>query len=59
MHQSPLKQFAGRRDKYGVVDSGDAEAERRMFRASQPKARRHSRDEDGRDQRSKSQHPRG
>jgi hypothetical protein len=59
MHQSPQKQLAGRRDKYGVYDSADAEAERRMYRASQPKARRHSRDEESREQRSKSQHPRG
>jgi hypothetical protein len=59
MHQSPLKQPAGRRDKYGVYDSADAEAERRMFRASQPKARRHSREDGDREQRARSQHPRG
>ena len=60
MHQSPQKQLAGRRDKYGVYDSADAEAERRMYRSAQPKARRHARDEDTRETRGKHlQHPKG
>ena len=60
MHQSPQKQLAGRRDKYGIYDTTDAEAERRLHRGSQPKARRHARDEEPRESRGKHhQHPRG
>ena len=40
MHQSPQKQFAGRRDKYADMDLNDAKAERRSQRGSQPKARK-------------------
>lgn len=58
MHQSPQK-LVNRREKYGDLDAGDAEAERRLYRGTQPKARKISyRDEAPREQRSK-QHPRG
>lgn len=42
MHQSPQKLPATRREKYADFDNGDAdtEAERRTYRASQPKARK-------------------
>jgi hypothetical protein len=40
MHQSPEKKLAKRRDKYVELDLSDSEAERRLYRASQPKARR-------------------
>jgi hypothetical protein len=40
MHQSPQKQWARRRDKPADLADTDAEAERRLFRATQPKARR-------------------
>lgn len=46
MHQSPQKKLANRRDKYTdlylaeAATDADAESERRMYRASQPKARR-------------------
>jgi hypothetical protein len=40
MHQSPQKQLLQRRDKYGDVDASSAEAERRLYRGSQPKARK-------------------
>ncbi|MDB5872997.1 MAG: hypothetical protein JWQ07_2439 [Ramlibacter sp.] len=40
MHQSPQKKSAGRRDKYADQDLPDAQAERRLQRGSQPKARK-------------------
>jgi hypothetical protein len=40
MHQSPEKKLAKRRDKYADLDLTAAEADRRLYRASQPKARR-------------------
>jgi hypothetical protein len=42
MHQSPQKQWSRRRDKPANLDltDTDAEAERRLFKATQPKARR-------------------
>jgi hypothetical protein len=40
MHQSPQKQLVPRRDKYGEVDASSVEAERRLFRGNQPKARK-------------------
>jgi hypothetical protein len=42
MHQSPLKHFPQRRDKFVDFESlaGDANAERRSHRGGQPKARR-------------------
>jgi hypothetical protein len=52
MHQSPEKKLAKRRDKYVEIDllDTDGEADRRLHRASQPKARRFAlRDEAGRD----------
>ena len=49
MHQSPQKKLAKRRDKYTDFDlSEDTDVERRLYRASQPKARRFVfRDESG------------
>jgi hypothetical protein len=49
MHQSPQKQVPLRRDRHAAYDllETDAMAERRMFRAAQPKARKHARDDDG------------
>jgi hypothetical protein len=62
MHQSPLKQIgAPRREKYAAFEAleGDAEAERRLYRGTQPKARKfHPREDDAREERSR-QHPRG
>ena len=50
MHQSPEKKLANRREKYIDLELMDAEAERRLYRASQPKARRFAlRDEPDRD----------
>lgn len=50
MHQSPEKKLAKRRDKYVDFDLSDSDADRRLYRASQPKARRFSlRDEPGRE----------
>jgi hypothetical protein len=42
MHQSPQKEWSRRRDKPADLDltDTDAEAERRLLRAAQPKARR-------------------
>ena len=40
MRQSPQKQLLQRRDKYGDVEASSAEAERRLYRGSPPKARR-------------------
>ena len=51
MHQSPQKQLVARRDKYGELDASSAEAERRLYRGTQPKARK-LRDEAPREQRS-------
>jgi hypothetical protein len=47
MHQSPLKQTTARRDRHVGQDwlELDAEAERRMFRAAQPRARKAAREE--------------
>jgi hypothetical protein len=50
MHQSPKKQLVPRRDKYGDVEATSAEAERRLYRGSQPKARK-SRSESPREER--------
>ncbi len=47
MHQSPQKELPGRREKYAEFDPSDAQAERRLFRCSQPKARKFSLREDG------------
>ena len=51
MHQSPQKQLVPRRDKYGDLDASSAEAERRLYRGTQPRARK-LRDEAPREQRS-------
>jgi hypothetical protein len=40
MHQSPQKQLVPRRDKYGEVEASNVEAERRLYRGNQPKARK-------------------
>jgi hypothetical protein len=57
MHQSPEKKLAKRRDKYVEFDLGDAEADRRLYRASQPKARRYAlRDEPDRELRQDKSH---
>lgn len=60
MHQSPQK-LVNRREKYADLDTGDAEAERRLHRGTQPKARKFSlRDESPRELRAGGkQHPRG
>lgn len=58
VHQSLQKHRPGRRDKYGVYDTWDAQAERRMYRGGAPKARRDAREEEGREARGKQQHPR-
>jgi hypothetical protein len=42
MHQSPEKKLAKRREKYLEFDVADGEAERRLYRASQPRARRYA-----------------
>ncbi|WP_143762928.1 hypothetical protein [Ramlibacter tataouinensis] len=42
MHQSPQKELPGRREKYAEFDPGDAQAERRLYRGMQPKARKFS-----------------
>jgi hypothetical protein len=42
MHQSPEKKLAKRREKYLEFDLADAEAERRLYRATRPKARRYA-----------------
>ena len=63
MHQSPLKQLGGpRREKYAASEfaDGDSEAERRLQRGSQPKARKFQlRDEVPRGERGGRQYPRG
>ena len=46
MHQSPQKLAPRRRDKYGEYDTTDAQAERRMFRGAQPRARRFAQRDD-------------
>jgi hypothetical protein len=46
MHQSPQKPLARRRDKYPDLDLADLEAERRLHRDNQPKARKFSLRED-------------
>jgi hypothetical protein len=49
MHQSPEKKLAKRHDKYVEFDLIDSEADRRLYRASQPRARRYAlRDESDR-----------
>lgn len=59
MHQSPQKYFAGRREKY-ELDTGDGEADRRLHRGTQPKARKFQRRDEGlREERGNSRHPRG
>jgi|GEM_PF-4106151 len=59
MHQSPQK-LVNRREKYADFDTGDAEAERRLHRGTQPKARKFSlRDEAPREPQRGKQHPRG
>jgi hypothetical protein len=41
MHQSPQRKLAKRRDKYTDFDlSEDTDADRRLYRTTQPKARR-------------------
>ena len=40
MHQSPQKNLGGRRDKYADSGFDTGEADRRMYRDSQPKARK-------------------
>lgn len=62
MHQSPQKKLAKRRDKYTDFDlaglDADSRAERRLYRATQPKARRFAlRDEIGREPRWERQDP--
>ena len=47
MHQSPQKHFAGRREKYADAELTDTQAERRLHRGSQPKARKFSPREEG------------
>jgi hypothetical protein len=48
MHQSPQKLLPARREKYAEFD--EAEADRRMYRGAQPKARKSSmRDESPRE----------
>jgi hypothetical protein len=48
MHQSPQKLLPARREKYAEFD--EAEADRRLYRGAQPKARKFSfRDESQRD----------
>jgi hypothetical protein len=57
MHQSPEKKLAKRRDKYVEFAWSDAEADRRLYRASQPKARRYAlRDEPDREPRQDKSH---
>jgi hypothetical protein len=57
MHQSPEKKLAKRRDKYIEFDLGESEADRRLHRASQPKARRFAlRDEPDRELRPDKSH---
>jgi hypothetical protein len=53
MHQSPQKKLAKRRDKYSNFDlSEDTDSDRRLYRSTQPKARRFAfRDELGREPR--------
>jgi hypothetical protein len=59
MHQSPEKKLAKRRDKYVDFELTDSEADRRLYRASQPKARRSVlRDESARGRQDKSHWPR-
>jgi hypothetical protein len=61
MHQSPQKMVGGSREKYAGLDAAEAdgEADRRMHRASQPKARKFPlREELAREERAARQHPR-
>jgi hypothetical protein len=46
MHQSPEKKLAKRRDKYVDFDVTHADANRRLYRSSQPNARKFARRED-------------
>jgi len=58
MHQSPQKQFAGRRDKYADFELADLQAERRLQRENQPKARKFPlREESDRESRRDKQEP--
>jgi hypothetical protein len=57
MHQSPQRQLVPRRDKYGEVDASSVEAERRLYRGNQPKARK-LRDDAPRQQRNTRHHER-
>ncbi|WP_298923977.1 hypothetical protein [uncultured Ramlibacter sp.] len=60
MHQSPEKHPVSRRDKYAGLDASDAEAERRSYRASQPKARKFlRRDEEAPREQRQNRQPRG
>ena len=57
MHQSPQKNVGGRREKYADFDTG--EADRRLHRDSQPKARKFPlREELRREERPGRQNPR-
>ena len=57
MHQSPQKKLAKRRDKYVDFELTGTDADRRLYRASQPKARRFAlRDETGREPRQERSH---
>lgn len=57
MHQSPEKKLAKRRDKYVDFELGDSDPDRRLYRASQPKARRFAlRDEPVREARQDKSH---
>jgi len=47
MHQSPQKYFAGRREKYADSELTDMQAERRLHRETQPRARKFSPREEG------------
>jgi hypothetical protein len=60
MHQSPQKQVPVRRDRHVAYDllETDAVAERRMFRAAQPKARKYARDDDVFDRDNRREHRR-
>jgi hypothetical protein len=58
MHQSPQKPLAGRRDKYFDLELADSQAERRMSRDTQPKARKFPlREESPREERWNKQFP--
>jgi len=60
MHQSPQKFPVGWREKYPDADLVDGDADRRVYRGSQPKARKFPLREDApRESRQGRQHPRG